>query len=129
MISASTNRGSSTKVNSMVTTESGYSDQEIIEDEIETNERGGMQSRVGRSFTLIPPTALQRVAEVMYEGSKRYPRDNWRKISVDDHINHSLNHLTLFALGDMGEDHLGHATTRLLMALDEHIRSGENDDD
>lgn len=83
-----------------------------------SNLAGGKQSLLTRDFTLIPPDALAQVARVMYNGARKYAKDNWRLISVNDHLNHALNHIYLHCANNTQEDHLSHATTRLLMALD-----------
>ncbi|WP_287417171.1 dATP/dGTP diphosphohydrolase domain-containing protein [Oceanithermus sp.] len=85
---------------------------------IEVNARGGRQSRVTSRLDLIPPRALLAVGGVMRVGAERYERDNWRRIDVDDHINHALVHIYKHLVGDDGEPHLQHAATRLLMALE-----------
>lgn len=83
-----------------------------------TNLAGGKQSHIKRDFTLIPPDALAQVARVLHDGAQKYDKDNWKLIPCDDHINHALNHIYLYLAGNMEEDHLPHAATRLLMALE-----------
>jgi hypothetical protein len=85
-----------------------------------TNEQGGKQSNLNRDYTLIPPDALAQVARVLHNGLVKYGKDNWRKVPVEDHLNHSINHVYLHIAGNTNEDHLSHAATRLLMALDLH---------
>lgn len=87
-------------------------------DDIEVNARGGRQSRVASRLDLVPPSALLAVGEVMHFGAERYERNNWRRIDVDDHINHALVHIYKHLAGDDREPHLQHAATRLLMALE-----------
>jgi Domain of unknown function (DUF5664) len=89
-----------------------------------TNELGGVQSNIKRDYTLIPATALATVARVMYNGLEKYGRDNWRNITITDHLNHAINHVYLHLAGNTQEDHLGHACTRMMMALEMHsVRS------
>jgi hypothetical protein len=83
-----------------------------------TNELGGKQSHVERAYHLVPPEALAQVARVLHLGYIKYGRDNWRLIACDDHLNHALNHVYLHLAGNTQEDHLGHAATRMLMALE-----------
>lgn len=83
-----------------------------------TNLAGGKQSLLSRDFTLIPPEALSQVARVLHDGAKKYDKDNWKLIHANDHINHALNHIYLHLSGNMQEDHLAHAATRMLMALE-----------
>jgi hypothetical protein len=83
---------------------------------IVTNENGGMQSQVERAFHLMDGKAMFRLAGVLYIGAQKYPRDNWRKIDSESHINHALQHLFAHQAGDRQDDHLGHAFCRLMMA-------------
>lgn len=83
-----------------------------------TNLAGGNQSQVLRDYTLVPPDALASVARVLYNGCRKYGRDNWRLIPSIDHLNHALNHIYLHLAGNTQEDHLAHATTRMMMALE-----------
>lgn len=93
-----------------------------------TNLAGGKQSQVLRDYTLVPVNALAQVARVMYNGSLKYDKDNWKSIPCNDHINHALNHVYLHLAGNTQEDHLAHATTRMMMAL-ELQHGGNNNDD
>lgn len=90
-----------------------------------TNLAGGKQSQVLRDYTLIPPDAIANVARVMYNGAQKYAKDNWRLIPCDDHINHALNHIYLHLAGNTNEDHLAHATTRMLMALELYVKGDD----
>lgn len=95
--------------------------QEVIKgvayDETVTNENGGKQSKLEYRFDLIDAKALFAVARVMHEGAQKYEKDNWRKIDVNDHLNHAISHIYAYLAGDEQDDHLEHAATRLLMAL------------
>jgi hypothetical protein len=86
-----------------------------------TNLAGGKQSQVLRDYTLVPINALAQVARVMYNGLRKYTKDNWKSISCNDHINHALNHVYLHLAGNTHEDHLAHATTRMMMALESQL--------
>jgi hypothetical protein len=55
-----------------------------------TNDKGGMQARVLYGFHLCDPKAMLALAEVMQYGATKYARDNWRKISCEEHINHAF---------------------------------------
>lgn len=92
-----------------------------------TNLAGGVQSQVLRDYTLIPPDALANVARVLHNGLAKYGRDNWRLIPVSDHLNHCLNHIYLHLAGNVKEDHLSHAATRLLMALELQIEDSNDE--
>ena len=94
---------------------------------LHTNVAGGKQSHVARDYTLIPQEALASLARVMYNGALKYSKDNWKLIHKRDHLNHALNHINLYLAGNTSEDHLAHATTRLMMALElEVIENVEN---
>lgn len=88
-----------------------------------TNELGGRQSHVERAYHLVPPEGLAQVARVLHHGYIKYGKDNWRLIETDEHLNHALNHIYLHLAGNVSEDHLAHATTRLMMALELHTHN------
>lgn len=94
---------------------------------LHTNVAGGKQSHVARDYTLIPQEALASLARVMYNGALKYSKDNWKLIHKRDHLNHALNHVNLYLAGNTSEDHLAHAATRLMMALELELTE-ENDD-
>lgn len=81
------------------------------------NERGGKQAHTPYAFHLMDAKALLALAKVMEEGAAKYTRDNWRKISREDHLNHAVIHIMAYWAGDRQDDHLEHAFTRLMMAL------------
>ncbi len=82
-----------------------------------TNEKGGKQSKLESSLSLMPPTALIRGAEVLKAGAEKYGIDNWRNISQRDHIDHALAHVYAYLKGDTtGEDDLTNAFLRLMFA-------------
>lgn len=90
--------------------------------EMVVNEKGGMGSKVDCDLTLIDPIALMRTAQVMGVGARRYARDNWRLISVEDHLNHMLIHTYAYLAGDTQDDHLGHMMARGMMAVAVQLR-------
>lgn len=79
------------------------------------------------AFTDLDARALRRAAEVMAEGREKYgpPDKVWRRIDVEQHINHALAHLFRYLEGDTSEDHLAHAACRALGALDKALRDAE----
>lgn len=85
--------------------------------DVETNAAGAKQSRIPYAFHLIDAHAVLALANVLYEGAKKYGRDNWRGIPVDEHINHAVSHFFAFLAGDDQDDHLEHAFCRAMMAL------------
>lgn len=84
--------------------------------EIVVNEQGGKQSKAVAAFNLMDAPAMIRLGKVLQYGASRYGRDNWRKISCEDHLNHALSHIFAHLAGDRQDDHLGHAFCRLMMA-------------
>jgi hypothetical protein len=91
--------------------------QGVASEEKTTNEQGGKQSKLEYAFHLIDAKAMFALAKVMYEGAQNYEVDNWRKISVDEHINHAQSHIWAHKAGDKQDFHLSHAFTRCMMAL------------
>jgi hypothetical protein len=81
------------------------------------NEQGGAQSALHGDPQLIPAEALLRLSQVCAEGALKYARNNWRRISFEDHLSHALEHVFLYMNGDRSEDHMGHALTRLAFAV------------
>jgi len=87
------------------------------------NAHGGKQSASPYRSDLLPPHALLAVAAVLKHGADKYGENNWHAIPVADNLNHALTHLYAYAAGDGSDDHLEHAATRILFALDQK-RSG-----
>lgn len=101
--------------------------------EVEVLPNGAKHSRLDRAFHLIPALAVTKVAEILHEGAVKYEPNqgkdllnsleaNWRGIPIQAHVNHALQHLVASLAGDTSDDHLGHATARLLFALE--LREG-----
>jgi len=89
----------------------------VEDNEIVTNAQGGKQSKLDYRFDLIDAKAMFALAKVMHEGAQKYDVDNWRKISVDEHLNHAESHIWAHRAGDKQDFHLSHAFTRTMMAL------------
>ena len=75
--------------------------------------------RIRRSRKQTDPfaRAFGSVARVMREGAVKHPENDWVRRSPDYHLGRAEEHLRLLRDGDQRQDHLSHATTRLLMAL------------
>ena len=62
------------------------------------------------------------IAKVLQYGATQgnngqgYPKNNWRLIPQEEHINHALIHIIAHLAGDTQDDHLDHALCRLMMA-------------
>lgn len=86
--------------------------------EIVVNEYGGKQSKVEYRFDLLDPLAMFEITKVLKEGCDKYGDDeNWRRISVKDHLNHLLIHVYAYLAGDRQDKHLSHAMCRAMFAL------------
>lgn len=77
----------------------------------------GLQSPTFYRFDLMDPVALFALGEVLHEGAEKYGENNWRKIPCKNHLNKALIHIYAYLMGNVDEDHLGHAFTRLMMAI------------
>lgn len=82
-----------------------------------TNSQGGSQSDTRYAFTELDPHAMFVLTEILHTGRAKYGPSNWRKISVEDHINHALVHINAYMAGDNQDDHLGHAFCRMMFAV------------
>jgi len=89
------------------------------------NERGGKQSALGYRFDLIDPQTLFTLASILYEGAIKYGEWNWRRLTVEDNLNHALAHIYAYLASDKQDAHLGHAFTRLMFALSLALRPEE----
>lgn len=82
-----------------------------------TNEKGGSQSDIPVRFDLIDANAMFEMAKVLDHGAKKYGANNWRKIDVEDHLNHLLMHTYAYLAGDRTDEHLSHILCRATFAL------------
>lgn len=82
-----------------------------------TNEHGGSQSLIPVRFDLIDGKALFEMAKVLHDGAEKYGVNNWRKIPVNDHLNHGIMHAYAYLAGDDTDDHLSHLLCRATFAL------------
>lgn len=89
----------------------------LVNPEVEENEKGGKQSYLGCRFDLLPSTAIKKIAKTLHEGAVKYGDENWKLIDTKSHLNHALGHIIAELEGDLSEDHLAHAATRLLFAI------------
>lgn len=100
---------------------------------VTTNSNGGKQSATPYGFHLLPISSIFAAAEVAAYGANKYGEDfhnrNYTKISVEDHINHAIQHLYGYLAGDKSDDHLGHAIVRTMFAYDVDKRSATEHDD
>jgi tagatose-1,6-bisphosphate aldolase non-catalytic subunit AgaZ/GatZ len=73
---------------------------------------------------LVDPQALFNLARVLAYGAKKYGENNWRSLTVQEHLNHALQHIYAYLAGDFQDDHLGHAQCRVHMALAVLLQGG-----
>ncbi|MCL2119889.1 MAG: DUF5664 domain-containing protein [Planctomycetaceae bacterium] len=95
----------------------------------ETFESGAVRdSDEGKSHPeLISPFAMERLADWLSAGAKKYARRNWeRGLSVERCFASMYRHLLKFQMGEHDEDHLAAIFCNCMMILDfeEKIKRG-----
>lgn len=85
------------------------------------NESGGKQSKLDYRFDLIDPSAMFALANICATGAEKYGEWNWRRIGVNDNLNHALAHIYAYLAGDTQDEHLEHAFCRVMFALSLHL--------
>jgi hypothetical protein len=101
---------------------------ELRDGDTVTNERGGKQSFIAARFDCIPPECLRLLAQCLGYGAKRYGKENWRQIDIEDNIAHAMNHLNEWRRGDRSEPHLVNTLARVTFALSQAVASGAQSD-
>ncbi|MCM3257042.1 DUF5664 domain-containing protein [Paenibacillus lautus] len=81
-----------------------------------TNEQGGKQSEVLYRFDLLDPLAMFEMTKVLKYGAEKYGADNWRRIPVEEHLNHMIIHAYAYLAGDNTDEHLSHIMCRAMFA-------------
>lgn len=92
-----------------------------------TNEKGGSQSDIPVRFDLIDAKAMFEMAKVLDHGARKYGENNWRLISVEDHLNHALMHIFAYLAGDETDEHLSHILCRATFALGVSLQGDDID--
>lgn len=102
----------------------------VAEEIEEVTPEGGRHGASPYALDVVPK-ALLRVGAVLFRGEKsrevapqRVGQENWRSIRARLHVRHALNHVTKWLAGDRSEDHLEHAASRLLMAIEREQEPG-----
>jgi hypothetical protein len=77
------------------------------------------QSNEGKGrFDLLSPFALERLAKVCEEGSRKYEDRNWEKgMPFGVLIDHAITHLVAYMERQEDEDHLGHAFWNIMALI------------
>ena len=86
-----------------------------------------------RRMDLLPPLAVEAVADVLTFGAAKYGPDNWRMVDGRHWRYHAaaLRHVFAWARGERsdpetGQHHLAHAACCLLFLLEEEVSSGHD---
>ena len=66
---------------------------------------------------------LAALLQIMRKGDETHFDGQWKTYPAEYHIVRAMRHLELLTAGDAGEDHLGHAACRLLLAMTLRERS------
>lgn len=77
----------------------------------------GLQTNIEARFDYIHPVVLKLLAECLGFGANKYGNTNYRKISVQQHLNHAMNHINEHNRGDVDELHLVNALVRIHFAI------------
>lgn len=89
-----------------------------------TNEMGGSQSLIEVRFDLIDGPAMFEMAKVLYQGAVKYGENNWRAISIPEHLNHLIMHSYAQLAGDQTDEHLSHILCRAMFACGINAQGG-----
>jgi hypothetical protein len=91
------------------------------------NEKGGKQSFISARFDCIPAIVLRLLAQCLGFGARKYGKENWKQIPIEDNIAHAMNHLNEWTIGDRSEPHLVNALARTSFALTQAVEAGQQE--
>lgn len=91
---------------------------------LEVKPNGAKQSAVPYRFDLIDAAAIAALANVLHRGAEKYGVNNWRGLTVEDHLNHLVLHSYSHLAGDRQDAHLCNVLARAMMALAVAIEQG-----
>jgi len=88
---------------------------------IVADDKGYKTSQVPYRMDLMPGAAMLHLGHIMDYGAQSHGENNWRKGTVEDHLNKALVHVFAYLAGDAQDDHLGHFAWRAMAALEIHL--------
>lgn len=95
--------------------------------DVEQYSTGARRESVSYRYDLIPPEALEVLADVLGEGARKYSPRNWEQgLPVSNCINHMLAHLVEWQKGDVSENHISHFLWNAMAAVVMSVRHYDN---
>lgn len=66
---------------------------------------------------LVDPIAMTNLGRTLEQGLKKYPNQDWKKQSKEEHLNHALVHIYSWFNNKEDMIHLHHAFCRLMFSV------------
>lgn len=90
---------------------------------VQTTETGGKQHKRPYRMQAVPPRAILEVGKVREKAYSEYgyPDENYKQIDIRENVGRAIMHLYAWLAGDSSNDHLSHAATRCLFALEQEL--------
>jgi len=89
----------------------------IDKDKIIINEFGAEQTEINFSFDLIPKEILEMLANIFKYGADKYKPHGWINITINDHINHAIEHIYNFLDDEKNSDNISNKEPELAHAF------------